>query len=108
MNPVASQLLLWSIVFGSLLLAGLMRVAGRASDEERQPMHIHKCSVCGRVQQWVQPFDQFSPCRGCQLAMIHPPIDIDLDAFANATALRVYLNGVDQIADAQVERSTAD
>lgn len=96
MSPLASQLLLWGIVGGAMLLGGLMKVSGRCSDAEREVeagLHTHTCTICGRVQRWLEPFDQSSPCVACQARELRRPLDIDLDAFADADALAVYLDG---------------
>lgn len=131
LSPLVSQMILWACILGpALLLAGLMRVSGLQSrmeeERERQPLHTHTCSRCGRIQRWTEPFDQYSPCRGCQIWQpetieTHPALqratkrpydeqlridraqcvgslDIDLDQFADADALRVYLDSADPLA----------
>lgn len=99
MTPAAS----WSLVslvlgLGALLIAGLCRVSGRASQAEREILlYRHTCSTCGRVQQWSQPFDQFSPCVACQAFDARRKLEIDLDDFADAEAIRVYLDGTEPL-----------
>lgn len=96
MSPAATWTLL-SFVLGlpTLLCWGLCKVAGRESrEEERRELHTHTCSICGRTQRWLHEFDQFSPCRACQTFDLRRPIEIDLDDFADADAIKVYLDGV--------------
>lgn len=96
MSPTLSWLVIGAVVaLPTLVLYCALVVSSRFSRaEERAAMHTHTCSRCGRVQHWVHEFDQWSPCRACQLAdLTH--IEIDLDAFADADAIRVHLNGVD-------------
>lgn len=96
MSPIASQLLLWGIVGGSLLLGGLMRVSGRCSDAEREVeagLHSHTCTICGRVQRWLESFDQLSPCVACQVRELRRPLVIDLEVFADADAIAACLDG---------------
>lgn len=90
----------WTIVglvvgLPTLLLWCALRLASRASRvDERKPLHKHVCSVCGRVQRWTEEFDQWSPCRGCQLADSRAPIELDLDDFRDAGEIRRYLADV--------------
>lgn len=101
MTPATSWTLV-SIVLGLgyLLIAGLCRVSGRCSDAEREmeaEMHRHTCSVCGRVQRLREPIEQWSPCVACQVRDLRRPLEIDLDDFADADAIRVYLDGHDRL-----------
>lgn len=101
LSPLVSQLILWSICGGALLIAGLIKIAGRESrwEETAAPLHTHTCSRCGRVQRWAEPFDTYSPCRACAMwdrPTVNPTV-IDLEDFADADAIRVYLDGADAI-----------
>lgn len=100
MTPLAS----WSLValvvgLPSLVLYCALRVSDlalrRAMDSAPPPLHTHTCSVCGRMQRWLEPFDQFSPCVACQIFDDRRSVEIDLDDFADADAIRVYLDGVE-------------
>lgn len=100
MSPLASWSLV-AIVVGlpSLVLYCALRVSDlalrRAMATAPPPLHTHTCSVCGRVQRWLEPFDQFSPCVACQLFDEKRHVEIDLDDFADADAIRGYLDGVE-------------
>ncbi len=99
MSPAASWTLV-SIVVGlpGLVVYCCLILAGREAElERRYPLHTHTCTRCGRIQRWQEPFDQFSPCRACQLAMPSLPIELDLDDFADAEAIRVHLDGAEPI-----------
>ena len=70
-------------------------LAGRISrEEERKPLYEHVCASCKRQQWFIEPFDPSSVCRACELVS-GPPREIDLDNFADAAAIRVYLDGAD-------------
>lgn len=102
LSPLVSQIILWTCLVGpALLLAGLAKVSGRWSrmEDTAPPLHTHTCSRCGRIQRWTAPFDQHSPCRACQIVDRGQlnPMEIDLEDFADADAIRVYLNGADRL-----------
>lgn len=86
---------------GLLLLVGI----GRVQDwtlRKRKPLYRHTCSVCSRVQHWREPFDQWSPCRACQIADEKKPLEINFDDFASAVELAAYLNGA-EVVSAEVQ-----
>lgn len=122
LSPLASWCLV-AIVVGlpTLMLYCALVVGRRAEERAHRPLHRHTCSRCGRIQLWTEPFDQFSPCRACMIWKpveiervarpydMHthghrvsgaPELEIDLDDFADADAIRVYLDGADLIRDA--------
>jgi hypothetical protein len=97
MSAAASWLLV-SLVVGlpTMIVWCVIRLASRASRlEEATPTYRHTCSQCGRVQVWREPFDQWSPCRACQVRESRALIVIDLDDFADADALGKFLDGAD-------------
>lgn len=123
LTPLASWALV-AIVVGlpTIMLYCSLVVAKRAEERARRPLHRHTCSRCGRIQLWSEPFDQWSPCRACMIWRpveververpydMHthghrvtgaPTLEIDLDEFADADAIRVYLSGADLIRDAR-------
>ena len=119
LSPFASWCLV-AIVVGlpTLMLYCALVVGRRAEERARRPLHRHTCSRCGRIQLWTEPFDQFSPCRACLIwkpveiergarpydmhthghrVIGAPTLEIDLEEFADAHAIRVYLDGADAI-----------
>lgn len=117
LTPLASWTIV-TIVVGvpALMLYCALVVGRRAEENARRPLYRHTCSRCGRVQLWDQPFDQFSPCRACMIwqpveiervarpydmhthghrVLGAPTLEIDLEDFADADAIRVYLAGAE-------------
>lgn len=117
MSPLASQLLLWSIVGASMLLGGLMRISGRCSDAEREVSEADLAAAvarnafpretivrtvcrCGRQigQPTREPYDRQAgavrivrgECVACRIDH-RQPVEIDLGDYADAAALRRHL-----------------
>lgn len=98
MTPTASWLLVAIFVGLPTLIFYCALVAAKRADERlRKPLHRHTCSICARVQQWEMPHDQWSPCRACQTRSTNARVEIDLDDFATAKDLAVYLDGADAL-----------
>lgn len=123
LTPLASwALVLIAVGLPVLSLYCALVVAKRADELARRPLHRHTCSRCGRIQLWTEPFDQFSTCRACLIwkpveververpydMHVHghrvtgaPTLELDLEDFADADAIRVYLGVADVIRDAK-------
>ena len=98
MTPAESWALVLSVCLGlpAFVVWCCCVVASRVSEAEREveaELHSHTCTICGRWQQWREPFDQMSPCVACQARDLNRRLEIDLDDFADADAIRVYLDG---------------
>lgn len=70
-------------------------------------LHVRTCGGCGRQAKWRKPFNpelgaRFDAVHLCGICKAHgrSPIEIDLEHFADADAIRVYLGGADVIRDA--------
>lgn len=101
MTPAASWTFV-AIVVGlpAFVLYCALRISDlaiRRAEAQSPPMNRHTCSICGRVQPWTRQYDQFSPCLVCQAFDQNRKIELDLDDFSNAEAIRVYLDGTEPL-----------
>lgn len=101
MSPLASWLLVFFVLgSGALVIWCCCVLSGRIAEAEREieaELHSHTCTICGRFQKWTQPFDQMSPCVACQVRSLNRKLELDLDDFADADAIRVYLDGHERL-----------
>lgn len=97
-----------AIIAGAYSILGLFgwalcAVSARADRAlERRPLFEHVCSMCSRKQFFIQQFDPSALCRACEISVGLKPREIDLDDFADADAMKAYLEGIDFVSERDV------